>query len=165
MLLKDWLIDWLVFNANISSISAISWHCYLKLKSKTSCVTELKYDINLLSTVEKTCINRTSVWPAFVFGIDRTMFVLKGGINKDFLHLVLNLKFSLYRISVYSGSCLERLHCTCILILEKKMGYNIWHTTPVPYSYSSWLANTFKTKWMSQNNDNWKKCYIKFFTI
>ena len=60
----------------------------------------------------ETCLNRTSLGPTLVFWIDRCL-VYTGLNNKKKKNptLGLYLKFGLYRIPVYWGFGLDRLHC------------------------------------------------------
>ena len=69
-----WLIDWLVFNANLSSISAISWRC---IKYTNCSTTACKYTQVLLLSVLLRCVD--SDYPLDIFKLfsHGTHFVCK----------------------------------------------------------------------------------------
>jgi hypothetical protein len=70
-LLVHWFIDWLVFNANFSSISALSWKCTYVLRLIVANVT----------------IDETSLWAIYnLFSIKINIYLIKAKQNNNILN-------------------------------------------------------------------------------
>jgi hypothetical protein len=66
------------------------------------------WDIIQKCMYSEVCLNWTSFGPTFVFGIDRC-YVNQVNLTKIFY--IRTIMYGLYRIPVYSGFSLDRLHC------------------------------------------------------
>ena len=65
----------------------------------------------------------------------------------DFLHWDYYLKFSLYRISFYSGFSLNRFHCIIYIWVQCTIQYNLGHAwypaVTLLNQFYRWLSNIF----------------------
>jgi len=73
----------------------------------------------------KTCLNRISLLPTFVSGIDRCLVYTGNFVFKN-PSLGLYLEFASYRILFYSRFGLDRLHCTLVSTVEPLIQFFIF---------------------------------------
>ena len=105
----------------------------LQWKVDNSSQDKLLFDPSLNCTVIETSLNRISLGPAFVFGIDRCL-VYTDYINKEFL----NFDFIFNRIMFYWGFGSDRFPCSifssvsicCLLAYGQKLYLDVTRDWP-----------------------------------